>query len=195
MKTTDEEYGDYLEKKYLPGRLFYLNTFFYPKIFRLFQPGDFVDLGCGTGDFLRFLRRKKIPCIGIDSNHKLVEKCNSMGFEVYEDDIVVMDSIKVPIKNALCDNVLEHLTTGSIDQFFFRMKMKSQPGAILVIVVPDKKGFASDPTHVTFVTKDMILKLCDTFGCRLNAFFFHPLNFSVMGKICYLNMQAFSIIM
>lgn len=193
METTSEEYKDHLENKYLPGRDKYLQWFFYPKILNQFSDKDIVDLGCGTGEFLRFLKLKNRKFSGIDNNPHLVDMCVKMGFDVVMDDVTKLDNVKAPIHNAVIDNVLEHLEVSQTDAFFGALCRKMEKGGTLVVVVPDKKGYKYDPTHKTFVNKVLMQEMCDKYGLKLKDSFLHPFNMGFMGAVLYLNMQVFVI--
>ena len=193
METTSEEYKDHLENKYLPGRDKYLQWFFYPKILKQFSDKDIVDLGCGTGEFLRFLKIKNRKFSGIDNNPHLVDMCVKMGFDVVMDDVTQLENVKAPIHNAVIDNVLEHLEVSQTDAFFAALTRKMAKGGTLVVVVPDKKGYKYDPTHKTFVNKVLMQEMCDKYGIKLHNSFLHPFNMGFMGAILYLNMQVFVI--
>src|SRR5579859_657073 len=95
MKTETNEYSDYLYKKYLPGRRQYLAWLFYPKILRAFSGHDpIVDLGCGTGEFLRYCKGRHRKTLGVDSNQSLVAKNRNGGFEIILDDICELSSLR-----------------------------------------------------------------------------------------------------
>lgn len=191
METNTEDYKKHLEEKYLPGRDFYLNHFFYPKILGLFSNETITDLGFGTGAFLRYLKSKNRDFRGVDSNPFLVKLNREQGFEVDEDDVTVLSTIKTPIKNAICDNVLEHLDLEQINSFFKVCKEKFAKDGTLVVIVPDEKGYQRDPTHKTFVTPNIIKEMCSKHNINFISNFCHPFNSRGMGKILYLNMQVF----
>jgi trans-aconitate methyltransferase len=193
METTDEAYKDHLENKYLPGRDKYLQWFFYPGILKQFNEGVIWDLGCGTGEFLRYLHKKGRTFQGIDNNKFLVDKCNKMGFNVKMDDVTKLEHVTAPVHNAVIDNVLEHLDLQQNDAFFAAISKKMVKGSVLMVIVPDKKGYKYDPTHKTFVNKELIRDWCAKHGLTLEKNFRHPFNFEFMGKILYLNMQVFKI--
>jgi trans-aconitate methyltransferase len=193
METTSAEYKEHLENKYLPGRDKYLQWFFYPKILSQFSDKDIVDLGCGTGEFLKYLKIKKRKFTGIDNNPHLVDLCVKMGFDVVMDDVTKLENVKAPIDNAVIDNVLEHLEVSQTDSFFAALKTKMNKGGTLVVIVPDKKGYQYDPTHKTFVNKELMLQMCKKYDLQLANSFLHPFNMGFMGTILYLNMQVFVI--
>jgi cyclopropane fatty-acyl-phospholipid synthase-like methyltransferase len=193
METTSAEYKEHLENKYLPGRDKYLQWFFYPKILKQFSDKDIVDLGCGTGEFLKYLKIKNRKFTGIDNNPHLVDLCVKMGFDVVMDDVTKLENVKAPIDNAVIDNVLEHLEVAQTDAFFAALKTKMNKDGTLVVIVPDKKGYQYDPTHKTFVNKNLIQQMCEKHGATLKSNFLHPFNIEFVGAILYLNMQVFVI--
>lgn len=193
MQTKDEAYKEHLEEKYLPGRDKYLQWFFFPKLVKQFTDGHILDLGFGTGGFLRFLKSKNKTFSGIDSNPFLVEEISKQGFAVTLDDITKLDTVVTPINNAITDNVLEHLDLNQIDSVFNALKQKMTTGGILVVIVPLEKGYQRDPTHKTFVNKEIMQQMCDKYNLRLKKRFYHPINLSGVGKWLYLNMQVYVI--
>lgn len=191
MKTESESYAEYLEEKYLPGRDLYLNKLFYPRVYRELGEGPVIDLGFGAGAFLRFLHAKGRIVQGIDSNQRFVELASE--FNVNLDDITKLDSLKQPIQNAVTDNVLEHLSLEQIKAFFNVFSQKLAANGRLVAIVPDAKGYEKDPTHVTFVTREILEPICQSNGLRISNFFCYPFNSRAVGKVFYLNMQIFVI--
>lgn len=153
--------------------------------------GPVMDFGFGAGAFLRFLKSKDIQSSGIDSNADFVKGAAALGYDVVVDDLTTLETIKTPISNAICDNVLEHLERGQIDAFFKVLKTKMQKGGRFVAIVPDKQGYKKDPTHCTFVDADMMSAICTEHGINLEEFYRFPFNSAAMGKVLYLNMQIF----
>jgi len=189
VKTEADAYADYLEEKYLPGRDLYLNRLFYPRIYRELTDGPVLDLGFGAGAFLRFLKSRGRQTSAIDSNQRFVDQARSSGFEVSLDDITQLNSVKTPVKNAVTDNVLEHLTLPQIESFFAVLATKLDPGGRLIAIVPDAKGYEKDPTHQTFVTQALLDPVCRANGLRISKYFCFPFNSRRVGKFFYLNMQ------
>jgi 2-polyprenyl-3-methyl-5-hydroxy-6-metoxy-1,4-benzoquinol methylase len=195
MRTDEKEYSDYLEAKYLPGRSLYLRWIFYPKLFRTFSGTDtIVDLGCGTGEFLKECRRRKRDAIGIDSNQTLIDRCRKEGLKVENDSICQLNSMKSKqFRYAVCDNVIEHLEIVEIRQFFKQVEELLLPQGTLVCVVPGRMGFKKDPTHKTYVSHELLERLLEKSTLSAHRSYFHPLNISGVDKHFYLNMQVFEI--
>jgi 2-polyprenyl-3-methyl-5-hydroxy-6-metoxy-1,4-benzoquinol methylase len=195
METNSPEYLSHLNHKYLPGRSLYLRYIFYPKIYNEFpSDGALLDLGCGMGEFLSFCSKRKRSITGIDSNQYLIDHCKTLGYEAYHDDICQLESLQQKqFSGVLCDNVLEHLTVNQINTFFKKIKEILLPGSLLVVILPDKKGFQKDPTHKTFLNPDLMLSLLRINCMNIKCIYFHPINTKWIGKYFYLNMQVFVI--
>lgn len=48
--------------------------------------GTVLDIGCGRGEFLKILRSRSIPALGIDLDLKMVEQCVKADLEVFHAD-------------------------------------------------------------------------------------------------------------
>lgn len=195
MKTEDRGYSEYLENKYLPGRSLYLRWIFYPKMLRRLDPNHpIIDLGCGTGEFLRFCRQRGRAVIGVDSNPTLAAICRQDGFEVLLDSVCELGSLRGrTFRNAVCDNVLEHLDRDQLRQFFRRLEELLAPGGLLMCIVPGAKGFEKDPTHKTYVTHEVLREVMNPKAFAVAPRYFHPINVGLVDRVCYLNMQVFEI--
>jgi len=196
METREPGYSAYLEKKYLPGRRWYLHRFFYPKLFRSFgSPDTIIDLGCGTGEFLDYCRKRKHEALGIDSNEAFAKRCQENGFNVHLDSIYELRSVKNQhFRYAVCDNVLEHLEFTELRQFFDRIETLLSPGGILFCIVPGRRGFKCDPTHKTYISYELLSNLIKNRNLKIEPGYFHPFNLGFVDRFLYLNMQVFEII-
>jgi trans-aconitate methyltransferase len=189
LATQEVAYSEYLQKKYLPFRDQYLFLFYYPKLLRQFNaiPQAIVaDLGCGLGSFLRFCQKRNIAAKGYDNNQNMVELCKQQGLNV--EFASVLEIPDTTLNACFCDNVLEHLTQEEIEQFFAHIKLKMAVGGRLVVVVPGKAGYKTDPTHKTFVTYALMDEVCRRHGLKLAKTFYTPLNYGFVAKFLYLNM-------
>jgi 2-polyprenyl-3-methyl-5-hydroxy-6-metoxy-1,4-benzoquinol methylase len=191
METTDPDYAQFLENKYRPGREFYLRHLIYPKYLRAFKPGMVYDIGCGFGAFLAFMRARGLPVKGFDSNPGLVELCARKGFEVTLENITCPARRYPPAPNLICDNVLEHLSEEEIDSFFRHLDHFCEPGGNLLVIVPNRKGYASDPTHKTFVELDLIQAMARKHALHLDQYYLHPIPRAECGARYIFNMSVF----
>jgi len=193
MQTNETAYVDYLETKYRPGRKFYLEHLIYPRYLAEFTPGRIYDVGCGFGAFLEFCRRRNVPATGFDSNPALVKRCEGRGLVAVLANIVSLDADYPLTANMICDNVLEHLTTDEIDLFFSSVKRLLAPDGVLLVIVPNRRGYDSDPTHKTYVGDDLIRRMTRKHRLKLRRRFFHPLPWEFVGTYYIFNMTVFCI--
>jgi trans-aconitate methyltransferase len=191
MQTTDEAYIDFLEKKYRSGRDFYLTHFIYPRCVAEFSFGLIYDIGCGLGAFLEYCKKRNLPARGFDSNPQLVERCQKKGFAATLEDIVRPKGDYQPAPNLICDNVLEHLTLDEIDAFFSNVKRYWAQGGVLLVIVPNRRGYKSDPTHKTFVDEKMIRQIALKHQLTLVRQYRHPIRWKFPGNFYVFNMTVF----
>ena len=195
MKTDSAEYYKYLSQKYLPGRSLFLKYIYYPKILKIFKFGDTIwDFGCGTGEFLYFCKKKNRKAQGIDSNKNFVSLCKKMGFLAEADNVCRLKTLSShSVSNGLIDNVLEHLTVAEINHFFEIFEKKASDNSTLICIVPGPKGFKKDPTHKTYVDKNLLLSIFENKNFKITKQFSHPFPMDFVNKFLYLNMQVFII--
>lgn len=195
MKTESGEYYEYLSRKYLPGRSLFLEYIYYPRIFKEFKSeAPIWDFGCGAGEFLSFCKKKNRKAHGIDSNTNFVSICQKRGLSAAIDDICRMLTIpQNSIENALLDNVIEHLTETEINLFFEIFEKKASNNGMIVCIVPGEKGFKKDPTHKTYLDKNVLLSMLKNRQLRIIRQYHHPFPMGYICKFLYLNMQVFII--
>jgi len=146
-----QQYTDYqLKNRSLARQLarkFYLNG-----SLRLLE-GRTIDFGCGTGELLQ-----KLPAgsVGLEINKFTVDFCRDKGLNVLHYDPQIdkyqLSSLRSGAYESLVlSHVLEHIENPapvlrSLLQSSCRLGVKR-----VVIIVPGKKGFLSDPTHKTYI--------------------------------------------
>jgi len=195
MKTESAEYSEYLSNKYLPGRSLFLKYIYYPRILKEFKPEKTIlDLGCGSGEFLSFCKAKHRNAKGIDSNLSFISLCKSKGFSAEFDDLSQFKTIPDnSIENALIDNVLEHLSEAELYLFFDVFERKACDDATLVCIVPGERGFKKDPTHKTYVTKNLLFSVLKNKKLFIISEYCHPFPTTFVNSFLYLNMKVFVI--
>jgi 2-polyprenyl-3-methyl-5-hydroxy-6-metoxy-1,4-benzoquinol methylase len=194
MDTDTEEYCGFLQKKYRPGRAVYLSKLIYPKYIKELVPGVVCDFGCGMGAFLEYCRDRHIPACGIDANPYMVQSCRAKGLNVEVDDITSPRTITGPIHNIICDNVLEHLSMGGIRTFFCNARRLLGKGGVLLVIVPNRKGFESDPTHATFLDGSVVAPLAKEQGFIITNEYQFPLRSAFLGSRYIFNMTVLRLV-
>jgi SAM-dependent methyltransferase len=123
--------------------LLYRNFWLYPVLCRNLR-GRVLDVGCGFGDLLRY----RPDTTGVDINPHAVEWCRSQGL-----DAQLMRPDRLPFddqvfQGAMLDNVLEHLPQPL--PLLREIRRVLAPSGVLVVGVPGRRGYDSDPDHKVF---------------------------------------------
>ena len=136
--------------------------------------GRTLDVGCGIG---RNLGNLSADSVGVDHNKTSVEVARKQGYNAYTVDEFTRNKRQFPkesFDSMLLAHVLEHVTTSEgkkiIKEYLPYIKEK------VVVICPQKKGFASDETHINFLThKDIekILVSCGLVVAKSYSFPFH----------------------
>jgi len=137
--TSEQEYLPHSKREFKLINLIYsfvrTGMFFYKlkKIKKFFSENDkILDVGCGTGEFLYYMKKKKYSVFGIEPNKNAREISFSNGINVYPRINQVKD---IKFKAITLWHVLEHLPdpTDAVKMYY---KMLDKDG-ILVIAVPN----------------------------------------------------------
>ena len=132
-----------------------------------------LDYGCGTGDFLNFLSKKKYKTAGIETNFHARSQCKEKGLNV------VSSWEKLP--NNKYDlitlwHVLEHVP--DLEQCLRSIQTQLKKKGALLIAVPNLNSFDAQyyekhwaafdvPRHLWHFSKDGMKKLVKPFGFEL----------------------------
>ncbi|MBM7820844.1 SAM-dependent methyltransferase [Cellulosimicrobium cellulans] len=123
-----------------------------------------LDLGCGIG---RNLRHLAPGSVGVDHNASSVAFCRSLGMDAFtpEDFLEASsDGRLAPFDALLVSHVLEHLEPGSQVEMLRPYVERLAAGAQVLVVCPQERGYASDPTHTDFVDDRRIAQALDRLG-------------------------------
>lgn len=190
MNTDEEAYKQFLEQKYRRGRTWYLEKLIFPRYFRELLPGNVYDLGCGFGAFLAYASKKSNPAIGVDNNPSLINHCKQQGLNVVLDSIIEPTQTYQPADNVVCDNVIEHLSIDQINLFFSNIPLFLKPGGRALFAVPNRQGFASDPTHKTFIDEEVLEPIAKNHGLFQHNSFLFPIPWQQLGALYVFNMTV-----
>jgi SAM-dependent methyltransferase len=125
--------------------------------------GFTLDVGCGVGRGLGYLGGQGV---GVDHNPDAVGRCRERGFLAFTPDDFLRSAFARPgrFDALLSAHVLEHLTPEEASALLRDYVGYVRPGGHVVLITPQERGFASDPTHVTFVDDDALASLCTDAG-------------------------------
>ena len=164
----DKAYFEYLKKRSFFAKI-YRNYYLYPKI-KKYCSKNFLDLGCGIGDFLSFMKSGK----GIDINAYCVSYCKNLGLEV---DLMKNNKIEFSdetFDSILLDNVLEHIKDPNFLLTEIHRVIKKNSN--LIIGVPGLKGYKADADHKVFYSKEKLKNLMKKYNFTEFHSFYAPLN-------------------
>lgn len=175
MKENYLNYYKYLKSTSLLGKI-YRKIFLYPLLSRFFK-GDFIDVGCGLGDFLSFGTNGSL---GLDVNKFNIEHCKKRGLDaklIKKGKFPVHDNSFLTIN---LDQVLEHLSDP--DMLLKEINRCLIPGGKLIIGVPCESGYKRDPDHKVFYDLESIKIVLKKYHFRISKNFYCPLPFKFIGK-------------
>jgi SAM-dependent methyltransferase len=127
--------------------------------------GFVLDVGCGLGRNLMHLRGYGV---GVDHNAYSVEIGRSRGLETFTPDGFLQSPFAVPDRfdSLLSAHVLEHLEWGPAVHLVREYLPFVRPGGKVVLICPQRAGFQSDPTHVTYFDGPALTRVVEQNGLR-----------------------------
>ncbi|HKO82094.1 MAG TPA: class I SAM-dependent methyltransferase [Chitinophagaceae bacterium] len=97
--------------------------------------GHLLELGCGSGEFLKICKTNNIPAMGLDFSPEAVNQCHKAGLDVQVLDLTKeSNNVNKDIKTITAFHVLEHLDD-PVRIFDFASKVASKD-TVLWIAVP-----------------------------------------------------------
>lgn len=138
--------------------------------------GKILDVGCGDGYLLLFLKQKGCEIYGVETNHKSVKICNKLGLEVF---CGTLEDAKFPnefFDSIILSQVLEHFPSprASLREIFRILK----PTGKVFIYCPNAESHLSKlfgkfwhgwhiPFHFYAFTSKTIRKYAETAGFKV----------------------------
>jgi 2-polyprenyl-3-methyl-5-hydroxy-6-metoxy-1,4-benzoquinol methylase len=140
---------------------------YYPHLSHLRTDAAILDLGCGPGRTLAYLRSKgHINAKGIDLSAEQVAVARSRGLDAFVGDIGAYLSSTQDLYDAMIMiDVVEHLTKTELLTLFPLISSRLKPGGVIVIQTVNGEGLFplqimyGDFTHVTYLTASSIEQL------------------------------------
>jgi 2-polyprenyl-3-methyl-5-hydroxy-6-metoxy-1,4-benzoquinol methylase len=140
--------------------------------------GSVLDVGCGSGLYGPYLRRRAATVIGIDHDPALCEHAAATG--AY--DRVICDRVErlldhvAAVDVVFCSELLEHLPNRELPAVLD--VLEAVAGRVLIITVPNRLSPHAhmDPTHVLRYRLGSLLRQLNQ--SRRFAFTLHPLGFA-----------------
>ena len=131
---------------------------------RRMRLGRTLDVGCGNGRNLSYL---PAGSVGVDHNAHLVAAARARGCRAYTvEDFFADPAVSAPgsYDAILAAHLIEHLTADEARAVMRSYLPLVRPGGRVVFITPQERGYASDPTHVTFTDQAALTELDDALG-------------------------------
>ncbi len=141
-----------------------------------------LDLGCGRGEWLAWLREIGVRAVGVDLNPIFVARCREAGLEVHEADL--MDTLAQQPDASLglvsAFHVVEHLPFPLQYRLMSEMYRVLLPGGLALLETPNARNllvtggdFYRDPTHIRPVFPDTLAYLGTHIGFAPSVAYFY----------------------
>jgi 2-polyprenyl-3-methyl-5-hydroxy-6-metoxy-1,4-benzoquinol methylase len=182
-----------IRKEYASFRRYYAGN--YEEWLPQAKDARVVDLACGFGHFLDFLRSAGYTnYLGVDASEECIQQCLSENLEAEKCDIFAwLESNRADV--IVANDVLEHLSREALDRFMFQAARALNSGGRLLVKVPNSANPITGPAaryidythHTSFTELSLRAMLMVHFqraevrGQNLFVFYENPLNYLGMA--------------
>lgn len=185
LDTTSEDYTERLRA--LQGswwkRLLHVQAPYRWNLRRHLGDRPTIDLGCGIG---RNLSALGAGSVGVDHNPTSVAFCRTTGHRAYlPDEFFRLPDGERPRDGLLVAHVLEHLAPGSQEDFLRPYVESLRPGAVVMAVCPQERGYRSDASHTDFVDGPRLVRIFRSVGLDVDGWSSFPFPRSAGGLFVY----------
>lgn len=113
-----------------------------------------LDIGCGAGEFLNFLRQQGIKALGLDLDAQEVARARLRGLDAIQMDAQsFFQNVDESFSAITLFQVIEHVPAGQVEPLLSDCISALAPGGVLVVETVNLRhpnalnGFYTDPTH------------------------------------------------
>lgn len=133
---------------------------------RLLGDRRVLDVGCGIG---RNLANLPAGSVGVDHNQHSVDHCRSLGLTAYTVDEFLALEDAPTFDGMLAAHLVEHLPPDGAAPILQPYLRFLSPGARVVLICPQERGYASDATHTVFFDHARLRSLAEELGLTVEA--------------------------
>jgi 2-polyprenyl-3-methyl-5-hydroxy-6-metoxy-1,4-benzoquinol methylase len=144
------------------------------KLRALFGDREVLDVGCGLGRCLGHLAPHGV---GVDHNKHSVQVCRDRGLTAFTTDEFGDTEYAKPGRfgGLLAAHLIEHLTREDAVQILGGYLEYLAPDARVVFICPQERGYAADPTHISFTDLDGLRDVAEQLGLTVQERLSFPL--------------------
>ncbi|HEY1966313.1 MAG TPA: class I SAM-dependent methyltransferase [Pseudonocardia sp.] len=138
------------------------------KLRRMVGQRPVLDVGCGIG---RNLANLGPGSVGVDHNPHSVSYCRTLGLTAFTPDGFRASTYSAPhsFDGLLAAHLIEHMDRAAALEVVGSYLPSLRPGAVVVVITPQRRGYASDDTHVRFCGFAESAELCAALGLLVRA--------------------------
>jgi len=127
-----------------------------------------LDVGCGIG---RNLANLGPGSVGVDHNAHSVAYCRERGMTAFTVEEFRDSEYAAPrsFDGLLAAHLVEHMDRTAALEVIGSYLPSLRPGAVVVVITPQERGYASDATHVRFCGFAEVAELYSTLGLTVSA--------------------------
>lgn len=133
-----------------------------------------LDVGCGIG---RNLVNLPVGSVGVDHNEHSVRACRERGLTAMTtaEFLAEPPEVRGRFTGMLAAHLIEHLPADGGPGVLRPYLPYLEPGATVVLICPQERGFASDSTHTVFTDQVRLKQLSEQLELRVDKQFSFPL--------------------
>ncbi len=141
---------------------------------RLFGDREVLDVGCGIGRNLEHLAPNGV---GVDHNEHSVQLCRDRGLTAFTVDEFAGTEYAKPGRfgGMLAAHLVEHMPRPQAVEILASYLDYLAPGAQVVLICPQEKGYTTDSTHVAFTDFDGLADVARQIGLVVDKRISFPL--------------------
>jgi SAM-dependent methyltransferase len=147
------------------------------------QLGRTLDVGCGIG---RNLAALSADSLGVDHNAQSVELARQRGYRAVTVEQFNADPPEPgSFDSMLLAHVVEHMTVAEAEELVRFYLPYIRPGGRVMLICPQRRGFATDDTHVQFFDLPALRALAGSLGLVVTRQYSFPLPELAGGIFAY----------
>jgi 2-polyprenyl-3-methyl-5-hydroxy-6-metoxy-1,4-benzoquinol methylase len=144
------------------------------KLRELFGDREVLEIGCGLGRCLGHLAPNGV---GVDHNKHSIDVCRERGLTAFTTEEFGTTEYAKPGRfgGLLAAHLIEHLTRAEAVEILGGYLEYLAPDARVVFICPQERGYAADPTHISFTDLDGLRDVAEQLGLTVQDRLSFPL--------------------